>query len=98
MVVYTLGQVTAMAFAPLISAAIMGKLSGVGGLPGWKWLFLIEGAPSILLGLAMFAWLPSSPLSFSALSEGDREMLHEKVGRRRSIQHEIFQTSADPTD
>ena len=43
-----------------ISAVIGGPLSGallslhgLGGLAGWKWLYLMEGAPAVLLGLML---------------------------------------------
>ena len=29
-------------------------LNNVGGLAGWRWLFLLEGLPSILLGVAFW--------------------------------------------
>ncbi|KVD84421.1 MFS transporter permease [Burkholderia sp. ABCPW 14] len=49
-----------------ISGVIGGPLSGwmldhfsvgQGGLAGWQWLFLLQGAPTILLGVAVFAFL-----------------------------------------
>ena len=39
-----------------ISGGILKYLDGVQGLPGWQWLFLIEGIPSVVLGL-MVLWL-----------------------------------------
>ena len=30
----------------------------VGGMRGWQWMFLIEGAPVVLLGLVVLKWLP----------------------------------------
>ncbi len=49
-----------------ISGVIGGPLSGwmldhfsagQGGLAGWQWLFLLQGAPTIVLGVAVFALL-----------------------------------------
>ena len=34
-----------------ISGTILG-MDGVGGLDGWQWLFIIEAAPAVLLGVA----------------------------------------------
>jgi MFS transporter, ACS family, tartrate transporter len=31
------------------------------GIPGWRWLFLLEGAPAILLGIATLFVLPDRP-------------------------------------
>src|SRR5258705_10369250 len=30
------------------------QMDGFGGLAGWKWLFIIEGIPAVLLGIAAF--------------------------------------------
>jgi hypothetical protein len=51
------------------------------GWAGWRWLFLLEGLPSILLGLIMWAALPSDPLSAWMLPLEQREALHAAVRR-----------------
>ncbi len=43
-----------------ISGFIMDKLSGLGGLAGWQWLFLSEGIPSIIVGIWVVFYLDSS--------------------------------------
>lgn len=42
-----------------ISGAIMDAFSGKAGLAGWQWLFLLEGIPSILVGVWVFFFLDS---------------------------------------
>lgn len=42
-----------------VSGLIMDSLSGVLGLAGWQWLFLMEGLPSIAAGIAVFFCLDS---------------------------------------
>ncbi|KFA72778.1 hypothetical protein S40288_06385 [Stachybotrys chartarum IBT 40288] len=47
-----------------LQAAAHEGLNGVGGMSGWRWLFIIDGAislPIAFIGLAMFPGLPSSP-------------------------------------
>ncbi len=43
-----------------ISTALLG-LDGVFGLAGWKWLFLVEAAPAVLLGVSVLFYLTDRP-------------------------------------
>ncbi|WP_407529811.1 MFS transporter [Methylobacterium oryzisoli] len=44
-----------------IAGVIMGTMGGVGGLANWQWLFILEGIPSVLAGIAVLALLPDRP-------------------------------------
>jgi ACS family tartrate transporter-like MFS transporter len=44
-----------------LSGAIMEYLDGTMGLSGWQWLFLLEGLPSVALGLIVLVYLPDGP-------------------------------------
>ncbi len=48
-------------------------------LHGWQWLFLIEGIPTVLLGLAVFFLLPDGPQSARFLSIEERTWLIEHI-------------------
>jgi MFS transporter, ACS family, tartrate transporter len=73
---------TAIAIAGLIggpmSAALLG-LDGVGGFAGWQWLFLAEGIPSLLLGVAVFVWLPDRPSDAKWLTPEQRAVLTTRI-------------------
>lgn len=43
-----------------LSAWILTTFSGIHGITGWQWLFLLEGIPSLILGFLTFFVLPSS--------------------------------------
>ena len=43
-----------------ISGLLLG-MNGVAGLAGWKWLFILEGLPTVLLGIAMLWILADRP-------------------------------------
>lgn len=48
------------AFSGLLAAAIA-KMNGIGNYEGWRWIFIIEGLATILMGVAVFWMLPDSP-------------------------------------
>lgn len=48
------------AFSGLLAAAIA-KMNGVGGYAGWRWIFIIEGLATIVLGVVSFFLLIDSP-------------------------------------
>jgi MFS family permease len=45
--------------APL-SSALLG-MGGILGLPGWHWMFILEGLPAVLTGILFFFKLPDRP-------------------------------------
>lgn len=42
------------------------KLRGVGGKAGWRYLFLIEGGLTLIIGIASFFMMPPSPTQTKA--------------------------------
>ncbi len=56
-------------------AAQLLRLNGIGGLKGWQWMFLMEGLPSILLGIAVFFFLTDKPEKADWLMTEERDWL-----------------------
>lgn len=48
------------AFSGLLAAAIV-QMDGVGGLTGWRWIFILEGLFTVLFGATTAAILPNTP-------------------------------------
>ncbi len=65
-----------------VSGAILG-MSGVLGLRGWQWLFILEALPSVLLGLAVLAWLPDRPAAARWLPQAERDWLSRRLDAER---------------
>jgi MFS transporter, ACS family, tartrate transporter len=65
-----------------ISGALL-ELDGTLGLQGWQWLFLLEGIPSILVGLLVLVILPNRPRDARWLSPADREWLEQVMEEER---------------
>jgi MFS family permease len=60
-----------------ISGATLKYLNGVNGWHGWQWLFLVEGLPAVVLGVAAFLWLDDKPEQARWLSDAEKdEVLH----------------------
>ena len=68
------GTVTA-----LVSGLILG-LDGRLGFAGWQWLYVLEGAPAILLGLYGLSYLPSRPRDAQWLSEEEKAQVEAGTG------------------
>jgi MFS family permease len=71
--IYTAPAVALMVGNPL-GAALM-ELHGVGGLHGWQWMFLLEGLPTILVGVLLYFKLPERPRDARWLSRAEAEAL-----------------------
>ncbi len=61
-----------------ISAALLG-INGWLGLRGWQWMFILEGAPAVLLGLACLAVLSDRPADAKWLAADQRKWLASKL-------------------
>jgi len=76
-----------------VSGAILEKMQGFGGLRGWQWLFLIEGAPAVLLGLIVMRWLDKGPQSATWLTAGERARIAAVLGHEEPAQPASWQSA-----
>jgi len=67
----------------LISSKIL-EMGGIMGLPGWKWLFLITGFPSVLMGIVTLFFLTDKPESAKWLAAEEKSWLITEVERERA--------------
>jgi ACS family tartrate transporter-like MFS transporter len=63
-----------------VSGALLG-LHGLGGISGWRWLFIIEGLPAILLGVLVLVVLPDRPRDASWLSKEEAGALQARLDK-----------------
>lgn len=56
-----------------------GGMDGVLGLHGWQWLFIIEAAPTIVLGLLTLVLLPDRPATATWLPQIERDWLARRL-------------------
>ncbi|KAJ6199733.1 pantothenate transporter liz1 [Bipolaris maydis] len=70
--VYMSAAILSGAFGGLLAGAITGGMEGTGGLRGWRWLFIIEGAATIVwAGIASFLLL-DFPANTKRLTDRER--------------------------
>ena len=62
-----------------IAGLIMSTTGGVGGFSNWQWLFIFEGIPSVLAGLAVIRLLPDRPSEAAWLSKAEAQAIEDDL-------------------
>jgi len=73
---------TAVPIATVIGAPVSGALlglHGLAGIEGWRWLFIIEGVPAVLLGLLALFFLTDRPNDAAWLPASERRALEQRL-------------------
>jgi sugar phosphate permease len=63
--------------APLATGFL--RMDGIAGLRGWQWVFIAEGAPTLLLGVCMPFLLPRDAKSARCLTISEAHALDQEV-------------------
>ena len=85
----------AIPLSSAIGAPISGLILGmdrVGGLAGWQWLFIIEAAPAVLLGIVTYFYLTDRPADAHWLAPDERAWLSTRLDaerRQREAMHNL---------
>ncbi|KAK3318059.1 major facilitator superfamily domain-containing protein [Apodospora peruviana] len=72
---------TAMSIADILSALLaqgLLRMRGVNGHPGWRWLFLIEGLLTLVLGIFSFLLMPAGPCQTRSWFRGKKGWFNER--------------------
>jgi sugar phosphate permease len=62
-----------------MSGFFLDGMNGVWGLRGWQWLFILEGAPSVVLGVIAYYYLDDRPQDASWLSDEEKHGLEHEL-------------------
>lgn len=62
------------AFSGLLAFGIA-KMDGIGGLEGWRWIFILEGIATVIVAFLAFFMLYDFPETASFLSEEERAFI-----------------------
>ena len=85
----------AIPVANIIGSPVSGLLLGVNwlGLAGWRWLFIIEGAPAIIFGVVTIFYLTDRPHQAKWLPEDEREWLTGELEREKQAKQAVHSYS-----
>ena len=72
------------AVSATLSGAILETMNGVWGLAGWKWMFILESAPAVLLAPVVLKVLTDKPALATWLPADERAWLDQRLGEERA--------------
>ena len=81
-----------------VSGWILSNISGMCGLRGWQWLFLLEGVPSVIVGSLVYFVLDDEPSKAKWLTEDERNLLVQRLAEdeeRKNTQGSSHRTLRD---
>jgi len=58
-------------------------MNGIGGKPGWAWIFILEGLFSFLMGVIAFFIVPSTPRDSKFLTDDQKDIIMSRLERDR---------------
>lgn len=68
----------------------IGHMDGIAGESGWRWILILEGLPTVILGISVWWWLADSPETAHYLTDEERQLM--VLRKQRQVGHT---TSAD---
>lgn len=84
-----------------MAAMIMSSMDGAAGQSGWQWLFIIEGIPSIIAGIAAIFILSDKPDNAKWLSAAEKQHVREEMALESDAmahrEHNIWKSLSSPT-
>jgi len=66
-----------------VSGLILDHVNGAMGFKGWQWLFILEGLPSVFVGLLVFLYLDDKPAKAAWLEPAERDALTARLEAER---------------
>ena len=81
--VYWSSVILAGAFGGLLATGIA-NMDGVRGLANWRWIFILEGILTILIGVAAFFFVTDFPREAKWLNSAEKEFVLNKTGHDES--------------
>ena len=86
---------SAIPIAYILGGPLAGAILGINwlGTPGWRWLFLLEGLPAILLGIVTLFVLPDRPTEARWLAPNERDWIVSRLAEERRAKAHLGEMS-----
>ncbi|MCX4146260.1 MFS transporter [Paraburkholderia madseniana] len=94
-IVWLAGPISGIFGGP-VAGWLMTDFVGVGNLSGWQWMFLLEGAPCVVLGIVAFFLLPDRPDTAAWLNAEEKRLLAAELGTAKGRHGSFGAVVKDP--
>ncbi|NIL77280.1 MFS transporter [Rhodococcus sp. B10] len=75
---FQLGIPISLALGSVLTAQLL-RLDGVWGVHGWQWVFIIEGAAAVILGIITLFYMANGPKDAKWLTESERTVVQSAL-------------------
>ena len=82
---FIMGIPATIAIASTVSGFIL-QMHGILGVAGWRWLFLLEGLPAVVLGVICLFYLDDGPTHANWLSDEEKREIASRLERDRALE------------
>ena len=83
-----------------LSGWVMDAMNGLSGVAGWKWMFIVEAAPAVVIGVAALFFLDNSIAAARWLDAEEKRVLEAAIAEDTQSQssgvHGMAQAFTDP--
>ena len=82
---------TAVPSASVLGSLLAGWLLSIRwfGMAGWRWLFVVEGIPPVILGIVTLFYLTDRPVQARWLSEAERNWISQELEAETTVKKKI---------
>ncbi|KKK20705.1 hypothetical protein AOCH_005468 [Aspergillus ochraceoroseus] len=63
----------------------IGHMDGLAGLRGWRWIIILEGIPTFMLGISIWFWIADTPDTSHYLTMQEHELINLRM--RQQVGH-----------
>lgn len=77
----------------IVSGAIMEYAAGLHGLAGWQWMFILEGAPAVIMGVVVRLFLVDGPDNARWLTDEEKQLVQRDLAADMAFKEAVASKS-----